>query len=62
LRHFSAISAVQLAWHSDGQSLHNGFVLGCPWEDMASTARTAMAAAALRPAAAPETILAWMDE
>jgi hypothetical protein len=54
--HWLAISAVQLASHSDGQSLHNGFFLGCPWEDMSSTAKTAMAAAALRPAA-PETIV-----
>jgi len=48
--------AVQLVLHSDEQSLHNGFVLGCPWEDITSTAKTATAAAALRPAA-PETIV-----
>jgi hypothetical protein len=53
--HFSATMAVQLALH-DPQSLHKGFFLGCPWEDMTSTARAAKAAAALRPAA-PETIV-----
>ena len=51
--------AVQLVLHSDEQSLHTGFFLGSPWEDMTSTAKTARAAAALSPVAlAPETIAA----
>jgi hypothetical protein len=48
LLHAAATTGVQLAFHSEGQSLHNGFSLGCPWEDMTSTVRTAMVAATLR--------------
>jgi len=48
--------AAQLVLHSDEQSLHNGLFLGCPREDMTSTAKMAMTTVALRPAA-PETIV-----
>jgi hypothetical protein len=61
LLHAAATMGVQLALHSDGQSLHSGFSLGCPCEDMTSTARTAMAATALRHDP-PETIRGWIDE
>ena len=50
LLQFAATTALQLVLHNDGQSLHNGFVLGCPWEDMNSIAKTATATVALRPA------------
>jgi hypothetical protein len=61
LLHAAATTGVQLAFHSEGQSLHNDFSLGCPWEDMTSTVRTAMAAAALRHDP-PGTIRGWIDE
>ena len=54
--------------HCDEQSLHNGPVFGCPWEDedMASIAKTATVAAALRTAALDEAIAVqwsgWMLE
>jgi hypothetical protein len=56
LLQFAATTALQLVLHNDGQSLHNGFVLGCPWEDMNSIAKTATATVALRPSAL-ETIV-----
>ena len=58
--------AVQLVLHSDEQSLHSGFFLGSPCDDMTGTAKTARAAAALRPVAlALETIAlngCWMKQ
>ena len=52
--------------HCDEQSLHNGPVFGCPWEDMASRAKTATVAAALIRTAALEAIAVqwsgWMLE
>jgi hypothetical protein len=58
----AAMTALQLVLHRDGQSLHNGFVLGWPWEDMTSTAKMATAVAALRPAALETIFCGWIPQ